>query len=484
MLIAFDENNNRILPEKGASGYCPQCTNKVKAYCGEIYLHHWKHVVDIKCDKWKENETEWHRAWKNELPEDWREIVIEQGHDKHRADIKTPNGLVVEFQNSSISRAAIREREDYYVDIFWVINANNFKGNFDIWSIVNWKLRQLESMHQTCINSYQEKNPEVEHIELEIDEIELKIDDAKRDIKLNKNSITKIKKLGEEIDSWVSKFLESKHFVSTELSDFNTEYRTEFRKINENLTKNERLLTDIKETLTYINGLPNCLMRNHENYKIVDYGAVASSSYSKCLLVKRQTENSLFPTILKVKSEYEFERIKHNKDYIIIVDPTEFIKKRKEEIEQASATITELKNQQDELVFNTKNDLSFFIRESILDYQGKISETEQKLTELYEILASKKKDLKNLELEIQQEEQEISSRMNKEHEEDRYKIMRKYKGLYNYNWKYRRKSWDHAQGEIYLDFKNHVFELIDNSIMRKLSKNEFLDKIKLWKGYQ
>jgi len=484
MLIAFDKNNSRILPRKGALGYCPQCSNKVKAYCGEIYIHHWKHLFDLNCDKWKENETEWHRSWKNEFPEDWREIVIERGHEKHRADIKTSNGLVVEFQNSSISIAAIREREDYYQDIVWVINANDFKSNFDIWSIVNWKLRQLESMYQSRISNYLEKNPKVEHIELELDKIESKIDDAKEDIKLSQSRIAKIEKLSDEIDSWVSKYLESKHLLTTELSDFNVEYSKEHKKLNERLSKNERSLADAKDTFTYINGLPNCLIRNHEHYKIVDYSDVASSSYFKCLFVERQTENSLFPTILKVKSEYEFERIKHNKNYILIVDSTEILKEKKEEIEQAIATITEIESQLYELVLDTKNDLSLFIKGSINNYISKIREAELQLNELHENLDIKKKALKVVELEIQQEEQEISSRMNKEKEEDKYKIMKKYKGLYGYNWKHRRKSWDQAQGELYIDFKNHIFKLMDNGIMRKLGKNEFIDEIKMWKRHQ
>ena len=46
------------------------------------------------CDPWWENETEWHRAWKDQFPADWQEIVhhAEDG-EKHIADVKTDRWL-------------------------------------------------------------------------------------------------------------------------------------------------------------------------------------------------------------------------------------------------------------------------------------------------------------------------------------------------------------------------------------------------------
>mgnify|MGYP000669292942 CR=1 FL=1 len=62
----------------------------------------------MECDSWKENETEWHREWKGIFPIDWQEVIINKNDQIHRADIKTPNGLVVEFQNSSISSTDVK----------------------------------------------------------------------------------------------------------------------------------------------------------------------------------------------------------------------------------------------------------------------------------------------------------------------------------------------------------------------------------------
>ena len=48
---------------KGA--VCQVCKAEVIAKCGDIKIHHWAHKSKRKCDHWWENETQWHRDWKN-----------------------------------------------------------------------------------------------------------------------------------------------------------------------------------------------------------------------------------------------------------------------------------------------------------------------------------------------------------------------------------------------------------------------------------
>ncbi len=62
------------------------------------------------CDPWWENETEWHRKWKGNFAEEWQEVILTDGitDEKHIADIRTPYGLVVEFQHSHIDRLNAR----------------------------------------------------------------------------------------------------------------------------------------------------------------------------------------------------------------------------------------------------------------------------------------------------------------------------------------------------------------------------------------
>ena len=154
MLLANNEKNQRIVPFKGGRAFCPFCNETVIAVCGEINIHHWRHDINTNCDPWKESETEWHRTWKEKFPIEWREFIITKYGEKHIADIRTNSGLIVEFQNSSISSTTIKVRETFYENMIWLINAEIFKDNFSIRSLVKSKLR--ENKHR--FNSYLSNN--------------------------------------------------------------------------------------------------------------------------------------------------------------------------------------------------------------------------------------------------------------------------------------------------------------------------------------
>lgn len=134
----------RIEPKPGAVGKCQICDNQVKAYCGKINVWHWRHKNLPDCDSFYEPMSEWHKNWQNQFPEDWREAVLERKGEKHFADIFTPNGLVIEFQHSSISTEKIMEREDFYIKMIWVVDANDFKKNIKIKNLYNEQLTKLK----------------------------------------------------------------------------------------------------------------------------------------------------------------------------------------------------------------------------------------------------------------------------------------------------------------------------------------------------
>ena len=119
------KENDRITATPGDRARCPACGGRVIAKCGEIKIWHWAHK-SMDCDPWHEPETQWHLQWKNEFPDDWQEVVI----GNHRADVKTPK-TVVEFQSSPISGQMIRERENFYGRMVWLINGQKFRDNME-----------------------------------------------------------------------------------------------------------------------------------------------------------------------------------------------------------------------------------------------------------------------------------------------------------------------------------------------------------------
>ncbi len=117
-------NNTKTEATKGVKGFCPICGSELVAKLGEIKIHHWAHKGNRECDHWWENETEWHRLWKSNFPIEWQEVVhSDDNNEKHIADIKTNDGLAIEFQHSPIKPEERRSRNNFYKKIIWVVDG-------------------------------------------------------------------------------------------------------------------------------------------------------------------------------------------------------------------------------------------------------------------------------------------------------------------------------------------------------------------------
>lgn len=145
-MIYAIRDGQKALPEPGARAQCPACGGDVLAKCGSIKVWHYSHIA-ADCDPWSEPETEWHLRWKGRFPPECREVVI----GNHRADVRTENGVVIEFQHSSISAEEIVEREEFYGNkMIWVVDASRFAQNFEIFGsekFFTWKRKQKKWLH-------------------------------------------------------------------------------------------------------------------------------------------------------------------------------------------------------------------------------------------------------------------------------------------------------------------------------------------------
>ena len=118
-------NNEKVEAQPDLQASCPGCGKPVIAKCGERRIHHWAHRNNKNCDSWWEPETEWHRSWKNNFPDDWQEVFLVDAKTKelHIADVRTSHGLVVEFQHSHINPIERRSRESFYKNMVWVVDG-------------------------------------------------------------------------------------------------------------------------------------------------------------------------------------------------------------------------------------------------------------------------------------------------------------------------------------------------------------------------
>ena len=101
------------------------CGGELVAKKGELRNDHWAHINGRKCDDWYEPKGEWHRSWQGLFPKECQEVAVidEQSGQRHIADIRTSDGLVIECQYSHLSRQEIEERERFYGEMVWLVSG-------------------------------------------------------------------------------------------------------------------------------------------------------------------------------------------------------------------------------------------------------------------------------------------------------------------------------------------------------------------------
>lgn len=121
-------NGTKKTPTPKESGFCVFCNAKVISKCGTVKAWHWAHKGKLECDPWWENETQWHRDWKNKFPEQCQEVIqYDDKDEKHIADVKTDEGWVFEFQYSPIRPDERKSRNNFYKKLIWVVDGTRRK---------------------------------------------------------------------------------------------------------------------------------------------------------------------------------------------------------------------------------------------------------------------------------------------------------------------------------------------------------------------
>lgn len=476
MLYALDEIGNRIKPLKNGKGICPICKHKVQAVCGAINIHHWRHEPNPNCDSWYEHETEWHRQWKKVFPEDWQEVVIIKNDEIHRADIKTKTGLVLELQNSSILADIIEERELFYEKMAWLINAERFKDNFKIKSIVNSKLREIEAYYYNFhidVTILLEINDEIENINLKKVSIEKTINEKEKILKIYTEKLNKI-------DDVFNSLITSSCY---DLYDF-TSRDSLINQISINKQKQVDIKKKIKNyqnQISYIQSLKRCPIKEYSDFFMISFDKVNQTSFNKCKIIDKETIQTLFPIIIELYSENDFQKyMPFPNKYQLIINLTSNLQVLSENIENEKLKLQKSENE----IENYLNELFNKLKEWLLEKEEQLYNeilnlhlTLKTVDQEYERIKNK---LENERLIKEIEESKLQKEIEKEKNQRILNAKQTNKGLYSYYWKHRRKSWDYSNKNLFLDFGTHIFEVIDDEFLRKISKEEFINKIKNW----
>lgn len=105
--------------QPGARATCYRCNETLIAKCGDIVRWHWAHLGDAICTG-DQLEGAWHKAWKAwAVAELGAATEVKMG--RHRADIVTLDGTIVELQSSYLDANEIAKRERQYGDrLIWL----------------------------------------------------------------------------------------------------------------------------------------------------------------------------------------------------------------------------------------------------------------------------------------------------------------------------------------------------------------------------
>jgi hypothetical protein len=141
-------NGERREAERGLVGTCIGCEQSMTPVCGLKRVNHWRHKIQRNCDHWWENETDWHRGWKDNFPKDWQEIrhKDEETGEWHIADVKTDCEYIIEFQHSYLCAEEREARNHFYGEkLIWVVDGNNKNRHKKLFELV---LKDAKAINQ------------------------------------------------------------------------------------------------------------------------------------------------------------------------------------------------------------------------------------------------------------------------------------------------------------------------------------------------
>lgn len=464
MQYALDQNGIKRKPQKEIEAICPLCKGKVIAACGNINVHHWRHKDNEECDTWHEPETEWHINWKDKFPKEWREYCINRSGKRHFADVRTDHGLIIEFQNSTIDSETIIEREEFYLNMIWVVNTVPFYENISILSSVKYYLRKYN--HELIFErgrlqfKYETKSRNRDN---EKQNIKNKLLGNEDEINRNKDHVLKVKELN------LKEVLQKNNIHFYDFYDTGIKVLI---KLDEEIVENQKILTEQNKKIFRINNFKQFKHDGYEKYKIVEFDLVSKENFLSCKVIGSDYSQNLFPDVLDLNSEYDFIYYHQNKDlYLLIMDFSIIIEKSELKMKESNILIDKLNKNFNTIYSELAEKFENWKNSEIIAYQAKT------------------KTLQNKEKKLKKEQREYDKNhslntinteilnLEKRRKEEENNIKRKYKGIYHFKWRHKRKTWNYAMKPIFLDYNDHVFQLIGNNEVRKITKIDFINSI-------
>lgn len=486
MQYANNDSGQKIGPGySGQRGWCSLCKNEMVACCGDINIDHWRHLSKTNCDNWKEAETPWHRNWKERFPAEWREKVIQQNGELHRADVQTADGIVIEFQNSFISASNIRIREGFYEYLIWIVNAKDFDRNIRKRSVVLSKLRDLEKNEKSSL-SFQKA--EIIDTEKRFDEkikgYKHNIDQQRFQQEQNARKIEQWQELSLQLSTYINKlitgWLEKEYdYDDYRYYDLHKIFSDEKERIRA-IRKQKIILSSQLEQpgskLKQINGFADIELEG-KKLKMVPFELLPKSQFKNIFPVLLSSLNGFFPEYITLGSETELLALTYKqKQYGFAYDVSYAVSKYQEELDNSNQQIEKLDTEVASLRLLMEPVATDWVVNEIKRLEELITEGQSREFNLEITLADaeqrKKELIDGLQLDLQSSVRDSAKKTTQQ----RFAVMKEHKGQYQMYWKHERKSWQYARAQLFFDTNDgFLWERLDDDGAQKIKVEDFLN---------
>jgi competence CoiA-like predicted nuclease len=484
MTIGIDDTGKRIAPTPGANAHCQICKESIIAKCGEIYTWHWSHKSNRDCDPWKEHETEWHRRWKNKFPFEWQEIAItDDNGERHAADVKTDSGLVIEFQNSSISTSTIGIREEFYGNMIWVINAESFKKHFRLGSVVKKKVKEFESEERDPYVPLEEEYKEkIDALDKAIKKKDDQIKPLFERIKVSREQLERFNILLSDIVSFSDRMLRSwindsyiEYELNSIISNVEAVYRKKLKSLRPSWKEIQEKVTCHQNNLTTLKNLPDKEIEGRL-LKVVPFNYVTINNFRQVKPITKESFSTLFIEVKSIASELDFHRMQYtHEQYIFTLDLSVIIESIEKSIHTLNVGLKELEDYVPSIRNNVQELLTANLRSIISKCEKNILTDDEQ----WDRLLSEKGGLQiqkgTLEMKMADEVPIAKREVIQDIKDRKFSYMREMKGRYFFHWKHERRSWQKANESIFFDIgESYLFKKVSHNLVIKVTMEDFM----------
>jgi len=455
------------------------------AACGEIVVHHWRHQNLENCDPWHGEMTPWHVDWQNQFPEENQEVVINRNGIKHIADVLSDNKLVIEFQHSPISSKEIREREKFYGNMIWVVDAKEFKKNM----IRTDSVEYLESIRIGRVKEYDERSLKVE-LDDEISKVEKRIEEQVgiRDgkgyqIDRHQKDIDEITELKKNIESFVDEKLilpwveVGAAYAAGFGEEFDSAYSDLKQKMIECVKTCKSNVDDIKkldEQQERITALESIKIEGL-TYRKVSYLSVKQARPGSSCAVRKASLSTMFQEVIHFKNNQEILQYEYKQDdFIFAVNPQSYL----DSINTDRSIIKKKLANQETIQAKARKEVVGILGVLIADKESGMREKRQ----------SAKSARQEIRKHIKAKRQRLS-RLNKSkftqlekieegHRSSIEEVSKKHANEYYYKWNHERRSWRFAKRPVFLDLGRAILHRVSHASFREIDLGEFIEQIR------